>query len=119
MGRKLTIRSSASVAPTNVTVIITQNLYTYQPFDLLLAYGLAILAAALCVAIGSLAILANGASYSSDFSTVLRTTRNSQLNSFVSNDETDGIDPLPNHIAETELGYRPLNGAGVAGFYRY
>ncbi len=107
------------MAPTNVTVITTQNIYTYQPFDLLLAYGLGILAAALCVLIGTLAMIANGVSYSSDFSTVMRTTRNSELNSLVSGDEMDGIDPLPDHIADAEIGYRLRNGTGQAGFYRY
>ena len=52
---------------------------TYQPFDLFLAYGIALFCAFLCCALGAMALLRNGFSYSNDFTTILRATRSSDL----------------------------------------
>lgn len=109
---------STTVAPTNVTVTNPQNIYTYQPFDLVLSYGIAILGAVTCMAIGALAMTKNGLSYTNDFSTILRTTRSEDLNDLVQDAEANGADPLPAHVADGEVRYRPFSSTEWAGFHR-
>jgi len=102
-----------------VTVTSPQNIYTYQPFDLVLSYSIAIFAAVICAAIGFLAMMKNSLSYTNNFSTILRTTRGEDLDKLVADGgEVNGADPLPAFIAGMELRYRPFNSAGLAGFHR-
>lgn len=51
--------------------------------------------------LGSLA--KNGCSYSNNFSTVLRTTRNSDIDTVVGAAETSGSDPLPKALGQQKL----------------
>jgi hypothetical protein len=95
--------SSFSVAPTDVTISTFPNTYVYTWKRLVLAYGLAVLFAAIAVVIGGLALLASGESYSYTFSTLLRTTRHKAVDAVVKPDDTNGQDPLPKHIAEARI----------------
>ena len=99
-----------------MTVTNPQNIYTYQSLDLFLSYGIAILAAAISLSIGYLAIVKNGLSYSNEFSTILRTTRGEDLDSLVQDEETGGGDPLPVHLGDVEVRHRPFTNSGRAGF---
>lgn len=79
------------------------NVYSYARFTLWLSYGLAILVAGLAVLIGLFCISLNGASFSHDFSTVLRTTRNAELSVEMKDEDNRGRDPLPKYLADAEV----------------
>ena len=84
--------------PTNVTSTTFQNIYAYAPEQLWLAYGLAILFACFTTVIGLFAVCSNHASYSADFSTVLRTTREARISEELRPADLRGQDPLPPHL---------------------
>jgi hypothetical protein len=50
-------------------------------------------------------MLANGASYTTNFSTILRTTRYAQLDVDVLAKDIDGEDPLPKYLAKTKISF--------------
>jgi hypothetical protein len=59
---------------TNVTVINTVNLYQYRSLNLLLAYGIALLVAAIANVLGIIAILRNGVSIDRRWSSIVSAT---------------------------------------------
>lgn len=96
---------SSPYAPPNTTVVFTtyENIYLYSASILWIAYGLAISFSLLCVLYGSFAIFYTNASYSSDFSTIMRTTRNAELSIALTEADTRGEDPLPKKIAKADI----------------
>ena len=84
--------------PTNVTSTAFHNIYAYAPEQLWLAYGLATLFAFFSTVGGLFAVYANHASYSADFSTILRTTREAQISESLRAADMSGQDPLPEHL---------------------
>lgn len=68
-----------------------------------IAYGTAILIATVTVILGCLAIFSTGLSYSSSFSTVLRTTSHAVVSTKVSREDAVGQDLLPKHLAEATI----------------
>ncbi len=101
---------------TNLTIYYPQNIYTYQPRDLWLAYGIAVLSNIICLLIAMVALNQNGLSYSNNFTTILRTTRNQNLDVLVKEGESSGADPVPAHTASGTLIYRRSAAYGWAGF---
>jgi len=99
-----------------VTIYYPQNIYAYQPLDLWLAYGIALLFYVLCLSIGIIGLRQNGFSYSNNFTTILRTTRNPNLDLLVTESESSGADPVPSHTMDGTLTYRRSNAYGWAGF---
>ncbi|KAG9696323.1 hypothetical protein KCU95_g3523, partial [Aureobasidium melanogenum] len=89
--------------PVNVTTIVYHNLYAYSAAVLLLAYGTALLIAIVTVVAGSLVIFSSGVSYSSSFSTVLRTTSHASMSTKITREDAGGQDPLPKHLAEATI----------------
>ncbi|KAF7193881.1 hypothetical protein HII31_04771 [Pseudocercospora fuligena] len=87
----------------NVTSRIYQNVYEYSAVKLWLAYGIAIGFTLLGVIFGLIAIITNGASYSDDFSTILRTARYACLSKEVNYCDSDGRDPLPRYLSDTTV----------------
>lgn len=78
----LSILSSALLAnetAAEVTVHASAALYSYNWRNLLLAYAIAICATAVCAVVGLDALLANGYSAETTFSSILLTTRNADL----------------------------------------
>ena len=59
---------------TNVTTTTPENVYSYHPFDVLLAYALAISFALLANILGIFAYICNDASHENSFSSVVGTT---------------------------------------------
>ncbi|KAF1809491.1 hypothetical protein P152DRAFT_403231 [Eremomyces bilateralis CBS 781.70] len=98
-----------ATAPTNLTIFSPQNIYVYQPRNLALAYGLAVGFSILGVLAGFVAVVANGASYAFDFSSILRVTRNPELTNAVQADVTNGAEPLPSHLAKTKMRVLPIS----------
>ncbi|EME78326.1 uncharacterized protein MYCFIDRAFT_216609 [Pseudocercospora fijiensis CIRAD86] len=97
--------TSSPFAPplVNVTSPIYQNVYEYSPVKLWLAYGIAIALTLLGTILGLIAIFKNGAAFSDDFSTILRTARYARLSREVSYSDSDGRDPLPEYLSETTI----------------
>lgn len=80
---------------TEVQITTRENIYIYAANKLWLAYGLAVGATALIVLLGIAAIIANHASSSNKFSTILRLSREAQLNCEINQADLWGRDPLP------------------------
>lgn len=91
----------------------THTVYTYSQIPLWLAYGQAIGSAAVTVITGYAALLRNGASFSNDFSTTLRTTRSAHLSVELKNPDTAGHDPLPKYIADAKVRFRNCKGSDL------
>lgn len=81
------------------------NIYSYQPFDLYLSYGIGIVMVAFCTAIGCRALYRNGVAYKDSWSTTLRTTRGRDLDAImdVRPTETSGAEPLSKAIERTSV----------------
>lgn len=87
----------------NITYLTTQIAFSYEPRNLFIAYGLGVLASAIIVVIGLLCIKSASASYATTFSTILRTTRNPDIDTIVPAAETSGAEPLSKHLGDTRL----------------
>ncbi|KAF4626926.1 hypothetical protein G7Y89_g11231 [Cudoniella acicularis] len=88
---------------TNVSLGTYQNLYNYDRATLWIAYGLSILFTTLAVIIGMIALILNGASYSNNFSTIIRVSRTTELNVEVTDQDVFGRDPLPSYLKHARL----------------
>ncbi|KAF1985404.1 hypothetical protein K402DRAFT_108445 [Aulographum hederae CBS 113979] len=99
----------------NVTVTSLVNFYVYKSHDLLMAYGISILCTAICVTVGIFSILENKTTFTNNFSTILRTTRNSGIGEVVSEEDSTGADPLPRHVARAVLRYCGREGEREVG----
>ncbi|OMP89059.1 hypothetical protein BK809_0005780 [Diplodia seriata] len=88
--------------PWNVTRADRITVYTYDPHNLLLAYGIAAVSTFLIICAGFFAFLCNGASYSSAVSTFICTAQNADIKDVI-RDQTSGAQPLPPEIANTKL----------------
>lgn len=60
------------------------------------------------VVLGLLAHVANGGSYSTIFSTIMRTTREASLSTPLEFADTSGKDPLPKYIAQATITFPNL-----------
>ena len=100
--RSPNLTSSYAPPPANVSFQFTQNYYVYSAVKLWIAYGLAILLSTTAAAIGIVALIASGASYSDNFSSIFRVAQRSLVK--VKDEDTDGRDPLPSYLANVPLG---------------
>ncbi len=102
---------TTNTARANVPTWRPKNVYVYNRGNLLLSYGLGILATALAVAYGLyISLVINGASYTTRFSTFVRTLDWEQASTLVSGDQ-DGANPLSKTIAESKVNFgRPPHG---------
>ncbi|KAF5572748.1 hypothetical protein FPANT_12852 [Fusarium pseudoanthophilum] len=87
----------------NITYLTTQIAFSYEPRNLFIAYGLGLLASLVIVIIGLLCIKSASASYATTFSTILRTTRNPDIDTIVPAAETSGAEPLSKQLGDTRL----------------
>ncbi|KAJ9499652.1 hypothetical protein H2202_004642 [Exophiala xenobiotica] len=86
---------------TQATLRQALNTFTYAPRALFISYGIAVLLAALCLSLGLVAMFGNRVSYTNNFSTILRVTRDSAFSALIEDDEdANGADPLPKHVAD-------------------
>ena len=110
LSRNLTVSLLASpllqIASNTTTRCQEENIrivWEYDPKILWIPYGMAISVALGCLVIGALAVLGNhGIIYENSFSTVLRTTRNQELDTLIGNDSS-GSQPLSKELAEVRL----------------
>jgi hypothetical protein len=95
----LTSPATSSNATVEVSHWSSVIIYKYTAWHLWLAYGIGLLAAVLIIFLGFAAISVNGASYSTKFSTYLRTAPLSIIDEVLSDDRDTGADPLPKDVA--------------------
>lgn len=79
------------------------NVYVYASRRLWIAYSIAATSAIAAVIIGMYTIVVTGASYSDDFSTILRVSRHAHLDNEVAVADGNGRDPLPEYLANTTI----------------
>jgi hypothetical protein len=68
-----------------------------------IAYRLGVLASAIIASIGLICIKSASACYETSFSTILRTTRNPDLDTIIPTAETSGAEPLSKHLGNIRL----------------
>lgn len=103
------LTSAFAPAPVQITLHNVHDVYVYSAARLWLAYGIAIFFAVMASVIGLRALFATGASYSQDFSTVLRIGRGALMSTEVKDGDTDGKDKLPKYLEEAQVWLRPAN----------
>lgn len=92
-----------------MTVEQSRNIYVYRLLDLYVAYGASIAASIVCAAVGVSALYRNGLCYSTNFSTILRTTRRHELDDLMTPADTKGGDPLPMRISNQIVIFEDLS----------
>ncbi|KAF5253985.1 hypothetical protein FANTH_1167 [Fusarium anthophilum] len=97
------LQNDTAASRGNITYLTTQIAFSYEPRNLFIAYGLGLLASAVIVIIGLLCIKSASASYAATFSTILRTTRNPDIDTIVPTAETSGAEPLSKQLGDTRL----------------
>jgi hypothetical protein len=96
-----------------VTINTPQNRYVYTWWRLIVPYIAALGLSLLATALGVVALFANGVSYAQNFSTIVRTTRNADLQgTTLTAADTTGADPLPKHLAKANIDFR-AQGEGI------
>ncbi|KAI0532694.1 hypothetical protein GGR58DRAFT_507152 [Xylaria digitata] len=90
--------------PVNVTFTTLKSVYSYSPANLWIAYGSTILAAALALVAGVVALSANSASYNNDFSTILRAAYGTELvGVLMQHKDANGAAPLPKYLERAQV----------------
>ena len=98
------LTSEFAPPPANVTFSSYRNVYVYSAVKLWIAYGLALLSTSIAVAIGLIAVVRGGASYSDDFSSTFRVARATSMKVELKQQQNmDGKDPLPLYLSKMEL----------------
>ncbi|EWG50755.1 hypothetical protein FVEG_09890 [Fusarium verticillioides 7600] len=97
------LQNDTAASHGNITYLTTQIAFSYEPRNLFIAYGLGLLASLIIVIIGLLCIKSASASYAATFSTILRTTRNPDIDTIVPVAETSGAEPLSKQLGDTRL----------------
>lgn len=88
-----------------VTLTTYRNIYTYSQSILWTAYGIALGVSILGVILGVIIYFVNHGSYSSKFSTILRTTRTADITTEFNAEDVMGMDPLPDHINDATISF--------------
>ena len=103
---------------TNVTTTTPENKYSYHPFDVLLAYALAISFALLANILGIFAYISNNASHVNSFSSIFCTTYGIHISGLNAHEKLGEL-PLDPKVARRKLSWyeRGIEGAGAYGFH--
>ncbi|CAK1361801.1 hypothetical protein CB0940_02870 [Cercospora beticola] len=91
---------------TRITEVLYGNVYSYSMDKLWLAYGIAIGISVLNLIVGFAALLRTGASFTDNFSTIIRIARNATIEADLYEEHLPGKDSLPKHMADAELRLR-------------
>ncbi|KAK7419752.1 hypothetical protein QQX98_003124 [Neonectria punicea] len=105
----------------NVKIRTPQNAYAYKPRNLLIAYGISVFITVVVVLVGFICIWLSSLSFGSSFSTILRTTRNPELDALLNDDGNSGAEPLPKYLAKRKLAFQRHSfetGAKTGGVFR-
>ena len=110
------IAALAATAPTPIiTSTVPVNKYNYNALSLLAAYGAAFLGEIICLTIGFYALCINRKTYTTDFSSIMRATRRTELDALVMGNKSNGADPAAEHMLNALISYH-LSGDRKAGF---
>lgn len=104
------LADAAALPQTTIASETFHNVYVYTARRLWISYVVPLLCASTAVALGLHTIFTSGASYSNQFSTVLRVARHSQFDHEVDLNDEIGRDPLPKHLARSRLTMASMNG---------
>ncbi len=88
--------------PMNVTTTTPINIYIYEPRNVLIAYGIAVIFALLANILGIAAYLANGVSHDNNWSSMLCTTRDLHVSKLNAHERLGAL-PLEKRIGETKV----------------
>lgn len=94
---------------TTVNIGSTPNIYKYNSTNLFWAYGLAIAVTVVSVAVGMRALVVNGVSHETSFSSILCSTRNRTLDDLTSGYSL-AAEPLGSEVKDTKLKFGVLRG---------
>ena len=100
---------------TNVTTTTPDNIYSYHPFDVLLAYALAISFALLANILGLFAYFANDASYDNSFSSIAFTTHGIHISGLSAHEKLGEL-PLDPKVARRKLSWYMRDNAEAGGY---
>ncbi|OBS23159.1 hypothetical protein FPOA_03715 [Fusarium poae] len=104
------LQNSTAASRGPITYSSAQNAFQYEPRNLFIAYGTGLLLSSVIVIFGLLCIKSASASYETCFSTILRTTRNPDLDIIVPAAETTGAEPLSKQLSNVRLVLRRQGG---------
>ena len=105
--------TTAQATAMRVSTWRSVNVWKYDPKDLYIAYGCALLATVMCVMWGIYLVFQhNHLSYSIRFSTFLRTTRRKELDGLVAPEDRNGNDPLPKDMKTVKLAFGNTEATG-------
>ncbi|KAJ4334525.1 hypothetical protein N0V95_009151 [Ascochyta clinopodiicola] len=102
---------SPNVTMANVTRSEYRTIYSYQPRNLLLAYGIAIATSAIGVLLGLRALWLNGVAHDTGYFSIMATTRNRFLDDLTVGNDLGAV-PIPKHIQEERLRFGVIMDAG-------
>lgn len=91
-----------------VNVAVNTNIYAYNAANLALAYGLAIAATIVSVIIGLRALMVNGVSHGTSFSSIMCSTRNKTLDNLTMGFSL-AAEPLGKEVLDTDLKFGLLS----------
>jgi len=97
--RFLQTNPAATVADIRYDTII----WRYDPLTLIITYCVIIGFTILVALLGAKSVWENGKGYENGMSTVIRASRNGELDQLIDRRDTDGCYPLPDYLKETEI----------------
>ena len=100
---------------TNVTTTTPENVYSYHPFDVLLAYALVISFALLANILGIFAYISNNASHENSFSSIVCTTYGIHISGLKAHEKLGEL-PLDPKVARRKLQWYMRDNAGGGGY---
>lgn len=100
---------------TNVTTTTPENVYSYQPFNVFLAYALAISFALLANILGIFAYISNDASHENSFSAIFCTTYGIHISGLKAHEKLGEL-PLDSKVAGTKLRWYGRDKRGARGY---
>lgn len=95
--------SMSDIPDVNVTMITYHNIYAYSQSILWTAYGTALAVSFLGVILGVTIFFVKHGSYSSKFSTIMRTTRTADISTGLNAEDVKGMDSTPGHIIDASI----------------
>lgn len=90
----------ASNALVNATIYSPYIVYNYKPIHLVIPYVAAVQCSGIIVLVAAAVLCPTGRSYSTDFSTIMRTTRSPAIDALVIWKDRDGQDPVAESSCE-------------------
>ena len=101
-----------TISETPVIQTSFRTVYFYAAAKLWIAYGSAISATAIAVAIGLLSMATHGATYSNKFSTAFLAGRAAELSVEVHHSDLQARGPLPPYLGRAKVALKPLEAPG-------